>query len=180
MPSGLEYPNSVAYANNSLYVPEGDGNADDQVLVLNSSTGTTITTITGYGSNNFIQPYGVALNQAGTTIFVLDGGSPGVIYAFTSGWVTAGFVTIGGTGSFSGPEGIAVDPSGVTVYVSDAINNQIDEYLYLGSSFTSSPVTQWSTGVENFNTPSGLVLDSSNNLYVADSGNYYIQVYNYI
>src|SRR5208282_469266 len=58
-------------------------------------------------------------------------------------------------------------------YVSDYLNNQVDEYTYNGSSF--SFVTSLTNG---FNGPSGIVLDSSNYLYVADSGNQQIQKYN--
>jgi len=171
MPSGLQYPNGVAYGNNLIYVAEGNGeNSQAQVLVLNANGGVS-TAITQYGTDNFTQPYGVALNQAGTTLFVLDGGSPGVLYAFTSGWLAAGAVTVLGSGSVtSGPEGIAVDSSGTTVFVSDYLNNMIDEYSYSGSSFA---FVQSLTN--NFNGPSGLVTDSFSNLYVADSGNAGIQ-----
>lgn len=170
--NGFAYPNGVAYnsANNSIYVAEG-GDGVSQVQVLTTAGSATYVQY-GYGAVSFTEPYGVALNNAGTTIFVLDGGSPGAIYAFTSSWGTAGSEVIGGANA-SGPEGIAVDPSGVTVYVSDYLNNQVDEYTYNGSSFT--PVATLTNG---FSGPSGLVLDSSNNLYVADSGNQKIDKYN--
>lgn len=172
-PSGIKYPNGVAYNSNSqlIYVAEG-GDTVSQVQVLNTS-GVVQGTITQYGTVNFTEPYGVAFNS-GTT-FVLDGGSPGAVYAFSAA-TTAGAVTIAGAGSLSGPEGIAVDSTGVTVFVSDALNNQIDVYTYSGTSFTA--VTSWTSGVGAFNTPSGLVIDSNNNLYVADSGNEQIQMLN--
>lgn len=176
IPANVLNPNGVAYdlGSGKIYVAE-DG---AQVQVINSSAG-VLHTQTTYGTTSFTEPYGVAISNAGATLFVLDGGTPGAVYAFTSSWGTAGSVSIAGNSvTLSGPEGIAVE-SGVTsyVYVSDTLNRQVDEFSYDGASFF--PVTQWSVGANAvpFNTPSGLALDGSGNLFVADSYLQQIQEY---
>jgi hypothetical protein len=178
VPANIENPNGLAYdsASGHIYIPEDGG----QVQVINT-TSNVLHTQTAYNSVPFVEPYGVALCSGGATIFVLDGGSPGNIYAFDSSWNASGSVSIAGTLlSLSGPEGIAVTQMGLTtyVYVSDALNNQVDEFSYDGSSFTA--VNQWSVGANSvsFNIPSGLAVDGSGDLYVVDSGHQQIQMYN--
>jgi len=86
-----------------------------------------------------------------------------------------------GTGSnarFFLPEGIAIDSSG-NIYVSDVGNHRIRKVTQSGVVTTYAGSTggfQDGTGVSaQFNTPKGIAIDSSGNLYVADSLNYKIR-----
>lgn|GEM_PF-6843498 len=175
---GIKNPNGLAYDSTHQIYYIAEGGAVSQILVLNSS-GVSQFAQTQYNSVPFTEPYGVAVNNGGTTLFVLDGGIPGAVYAFTSttttSWVTAGSVTTGGTVTLSGPEGIAVDSTGVTVFVSDTGNNQIVPFIFSGNSFT--PQTPWTSGTQPFSQPSGITVDSTGNVFVADSGNHIIQKY---
>ncbi len=84
-----------------------------------------------------------------------------------------------GTGSaarFSSPSGIAIDSAG-NVYVADTFNNTIRKITpgAVVSTFAGTPgVTGGMDGTgaaAQFNAPIGLAVDSSDNVYVADSGN---------
>lgn len=84
-----------------------------------------------------------------------------------------------GTGSaarFSSPSGIAIDSAG-NVYVADTFNNTIRKITPGGvvSTFAGTPgVTGGMDGTgaaAQFNAPIGVAVDSSDNVYVADSGN---------
>ena len=84
-----------------------------------------------------------------------------------------------GTGSaarFSSPSGVAIDSAG-NVYVADTFNNTIRKITHGAavSTFVGTPgVTGGMDGTgaaAQFNAPIGVAVDSSDNVYVADSGN---------
>jgi mucin-19 len=130
-------------------------------------------------------PRDIAIDSSGNLYFP----SSNYIYKLTSGGslsVLAGQATAGltnGTGAsaqFNFPKGIAVDSSG-TVYVSDTDNQNIRKItsggqvtVLAGTLIGSAPTTGTSDGTgggARFNTPLGMAVDSSGNLYVADSVN---------
>ncbi len=178
--TGIQYPNGVAVSGATLYVAEGNpsvGVAKVQVFTISGTALSPVTTWTAFGSTNFVEPYGVA--AAGSTIFVLDNGGgsngTGVLYAFDSAGTTLGSIDNYSSASFSFPEGVAVDSTGTTVYVSDTENNKVDQFTFNGTVFT--PQNQWSGGTLNFLEPSGIAVNASGTVYVADSGNEVIQSY---
>jgi sugar lactone lactonase YvrE len=85
----------------------------------------------------------------------------------------------GAAASFNWPAGVAVDGSG-NVYVADQNNNKIRKITPAGvvSTFAGSGAQGHINGpgtVASFTSPSGLALDASGYLYVADAGSYMIR-----
>jgi streptogramin lyase len=88
--------------------------------------------------------------------------------------------TYNSTNTFHMPAGIAVNASGY-VFICDALNNRIQVFSPSGQL-----VTKWgqnggdgSSGYENgsFHYPCGIAINSTGYVYIADSGNYRIQVF---
>ena len=117
--------------------------------------------------------------------------------SFVSKWGSEG----SSNGQFSSPSGIVVGPSG-NVYVVDTSNNRIQEFDSSGSFITKwgsygnvyvadtnshrivkfdsngAVLTKWGSygsGDGQFNSPTGVAVDSSGNVYVADTSNNRIQ-----
>ena len=100
--------------------------------------------------------------------------SPAITTLAGSG--SAGFGDGTGSGaSFKDPSALAVDTVG-NVYVADTQNNRIRKITPAGvvSTLAGSGVAGFSDGKgksASFKSPTGIALDSSGNVYVADSGN---------
>src|SRR4051794_28210806 len=167
-------------------------------------TGQVITTVAGAGGNglgdngpatsaDFTQPSGVAVDQSGN-LYIADHQAHRVRKVNTSGIIT----TLAGTGTagFSGdggpanaamlrdPYGVAVDSSG-NVYISDRANfrirkvtpaGTISTYAGNGTSGFGGDAGQ-ATSASFFN-PTGLAVDNTGNLYIADSANYRVRKIN--
>jgi serine/threonine protein kinase, bacterial len=85
----------------------------------------------------------------------------------------------GNEASFYGPSGVAVDSSG-NVYVADSENNKIRKITPAGvvTTLAGSGVSGSDDGTgiaASFNYPQGVALDSSGNVYVADTGSHKIR-----
>ena len=106
--------------------------------------------------------------------------------SFTSSTVNNGGVS---ANSLDGPEGVALDASG-DLYVADYSNNRVLEYntpltnttadLVFGQdgSFTSNTANNGGVSANSLYFPSGVALDASGNLYVADYSNNRVLEYN--
>ena len=85
-------------------------------------------------------------------------------------------------GEFSSPSGVAID-SKDNLYVADTENNRIQKIqpdgniTSIGSFNLSEKIGYNNFGPGEFNSPSGVAVDSKDNLYVADTGNNRIQVF---
>ena len=158
--------------------------------------GGTVTTIAGTGSLGYVDgpaaaaqfyaPEGSAFDTQGN-LYVADAGNnvirkitPAGVVSTYSGNGTPGFVD-GSTAAnieFNNPTGVAFDASG-NLYVSDRGNNLIRKITPAGvvSSLAGVPIFPNAGYVDatdqlaEFNQPNGLVLDASNNVYVADQAN---------
>lgn len=139
----------------------------------------------GTGSTaRFGFPIGVAMDASGN-VYVADYGTSTIRKITSIGAVSTLAGTayqIGSTDAsgsaarFNAPNNVAVD-SGNNVYVSDSGNNTIRKITSGGvvstvaGSAANSGSTDGTGNAARFNNPNGLAVDSSGNLYVADTGN---------
>jgi DNA-binding beta-propeller fold protein YncE len=96
--------------------------------------------------------------------------------------------TLDGTGTtarFNFPRGIAIDSGGAFLYVSDTSNHTIRKISISGGTVTTLAGTAGIAGHVNgigtgasFDMPTGLTVDSSANIYVADKNNQLIRMIN--
>jgi sugar lactone lactonase YvrE len=132
----------------------------------------------------FDSPSGIAVDGLGN-LYVADTGNNTIRKITSSGVVTtfAGQAGAGGTSdgigpasSFNAPSGLAFDSFG-NLYVADSGNNTIREITPNGAVTTLAGLAgtpgsaDGAVATATFNSPSGVAVDGSGNVYVADSGN---------
>ena len=189
-------PSSVAVdASGNVYV--ADKNSNTIRKVTSSGVVTTLAGLAGIpgsrdgtGSNaRFNNPSGVAVDSSGN-VYVADTYNNIIRKVTPSGVVCtlAGFALNSGStdgltsnARFNFPSGIAVDGSG-NVYVADQNNNTLRKLTPGGLVTTlaglagSSPGSSDGTGsAARFNSPNGLAVDASGNIYVADTDNHTVR-----
>ncbi|PFH04375.1 NHL repeat-containing protein [Collimonas sp. PA-H2] len=140
------------------------------------------------GNARFNQPWGVVLDPAGN-LYVADTGNDTVRKVSPAGLVTTLAGAAGNAGSQDGagsnaqfnlPQGIAID-SAANLYVADTGNNTIRKLTQAGVVSTpagtagNSGSSDGSGQRASFSQPNGIVVDSSGNIRVADSGNQLIR-----
>ena len=143
----------------------------------------------GVGSAaSFQLPMGIAVDGSGI-LFVADWGN-GTIRKITAAGVVTTFAglarshgSVDGTGSaarFSHPSGVAVDGSG-NVFVADSFNHTIRKITAAGVVTTFAGLAgslgsaDGAGSAARFSIPSGLAVDGSGNVFVADSYNHTIR-----
>ena len=174
-------------ASANLYVADKGNNT----IRMITSAG-VVTTLAGSGTlgagdgtgaaASFNNPSGVAVDTSGN-IYVADNGNNEIRKVTSAGVVTtfAGSTTAGsadGTGtaaSFNHPFGIAVDTAG-NIYVADSGNYKIRKITSAGvvTTVTGSGAAGAVDGpaiVATFYTPNSVAVDSSGNIYIADTYN---------
>ncbi|MFD0766156.1 DUF6443 domain-containing protein [Mucilaginibacter lutimaris] len=162
-----------------------------------SSAGQTTTTFAGTGSWGyangpgisaaFALPLAVAIDNSGN-LYVADADNHMIRKISAAGVVSTlagngGAGSANGTGtaaSFNHPAGVAVDGSG-NVYVADQLNHLIRKITPAGvvSTLAGSGTAGSSNGsgaAASFNNPTGLCLDNSGNILVADYANHKIRM----
>jgi len=190
----LSEPNGVALdADGNVYVADTNNN-----LIRKITAAGVVTTLAGSGTGGFADgtgtaasfdgPRGIAVDASGV-VYVADSGNHRIRKISADGEVTTlagsgspGFAndTTGTLASFNNPSGIAVDASGV-VYVADRSNHRIRKISTAGEVTTlagsgSPGFANNNTGtLALFNNPSGIAVDASGVVYVADSDNHSIR-----
>jgi DNA-binding beta-propeller fold protein YncE len=154
------------------------------VTTLAGSAGNSGSTDATGSSARFYEPQGVAVNSAGTLIYVADTWNHTIRQITSAGVVTTLAGSAGSFGSANGagtsaqfyqPQGLAVDGAG-NVYVGDTGNQMIRQITSAGVVTMLAGSTNYgsanATGANaSFWNPQGVALDSATNLYVADSFN---------
>ncbi len=185
-------PKAVAVdVNGNVYVADYYSNKIRKITLAGN-----VTTFAGSGiSGNldgidtaarFNYPTGLAIDTAGN-LYVADYWNHKIRKIDSLGVVTtlAGSGTMGNTdstglaASFNLPFGLTVDKQGF-VYVGDSENNKIRKISPMGivNTIAGNGSSPFSTGSDDgisilarFNGPSGITIDASTNLYVADANN---------
>ncbi|MCX7804926.1 MAG: PKD domain-containing protein [Planctomycetota bacterium] len=178
----------------NIYVADADNNtirmmnAAGQVITVAGRAGFAGSTNGTRGAARFNSPRSVALDSSGN-IYVADTYNNTIRKITPAGVVTTLAGQAGtpgsddGTGSaarFNVPSGVAVD-SGGNVYVADTGNHTVRKITPAGVVTTlagqaGAPGSDDGTGsAARFNLPSGMVVDATGNVYVADESNHTIR-----
>jgi len=185
--------------NRVLFYPAGSTTAT-RVYGQGGSFSTNIANYNGITADSLADPQGLAVDSNGN-LYVADESNNRVLF-YPAGSTTATRV-YGQSGSFTSntwnnggvsanslgePYGLAVDSAG-NLYVGDYQNNRVLFYpsgsttatqVYgQGGSFISSGVNTGGISANSLNQPTGVALDSSGDLYVADIYNNRVLFYPY-
>ena len=190
MPLGVALDSSP---NANVYVADTGNNTIRMITAAGAVTTLAGRAATGGDDGNgidarFNQPAGMTINAAGDVILA-DRGNHTVRKVTPAGDVTTLAGLAGSSGSsdsdqgparFNTPSDVAIDAGG-NIYVADTGNHTIRKITPAGvvttfAGFAGSSGTADGTGsTARFNSPSGLAVDSSGNVYVADTGNHAIR-----
>lgn len=188
-PAGIAMNNSTG----DIYVADTYNNkirkidSSGSVTTLAGDTSNASGSAEGSGSAaSFYLPNGIAVNSSTGDIFVADTSNNKIRKITSGGYVTtfAGSGSVGHddyTGSsatFNLPRGIAIDPTNTYLIVADTGNHMIRKITISGASVSTVAGTAGTAGhtagtgtAAKFDTPTGVAIDSSNNIYVTDSQN---------
>lgn len=188
-PSGLALD-----ANGNLYVADGGTNGvrlvspDGRVTTLAASSGAYPVNASQFGTNQlFYQSSAVAVDGTGN-VYVADAGNNTIRRITPAGAVATiagspGLYGVAdgtnGEARFASPVSLAINAQG-SLFVADALSDTIRELAPAGSNWIVTTVGGVATAAgdadgagssSRFNHPSGVAVDGSGNLYVADTGN---------
>jgi len=188
----FNHPSGVALdASGNIWVADTDNNTVRKITAagaVSTIAGTAGVSGSADGTGTaatFHAPSGIAVDASGN-IYVADTLNDTVRKITAAGAVSTVAGTAGVSGSadgsgaaarFTGPQGLALDGAG-NLYVADAGNHTIRRIALAGGVVTTvagfagaSGLADGSGSQARFNGPTGLALDSSGNLYVADTDN---------
>jgi sugar lactone lactonase YvrE len=169
----------------TLYIADRSNNRIRKISptgIVSTLAGSVAGTANGTGASaEFNLPIGVAVAANGN-VFITDSNNHRIRKITPSGVVTtfagntSGFSDGTGTAAqFNYPEGIAIDASG-NVIVSDSGNHRIRKITPAGvvTTIAGTGVNGYADGLANvakFNAPSGLAIDATGTIYVAEKQN---------
>jgi sugar lactone lactonase YvrE len=181
----FSFPAGIAIdGQGSLFVADHDNHRIRRI-----TSGGQVTTFAGSSSGfdngqgmsaNFNFPRGITIDGSGN-FYVADGGNNSIRKITSTALVSTlagkdvGLAEgVGAAARFNVPRGVAIMPSG-NLYVADAFNHRIRRVT---PASVVSTLTGSTPGFEDgtltsakFNEPSGITIDASGNIYVADSKN---------
>ena len=189
--SGYSLPGGVAIdASGSVYISVSGSNRILKVTQIGNPTITLYfagSGVAGFAEGNSTQallnnPLGICLDSFGS-LFIADSNNHrirktnsgsmwcGTLAGFAQGFADGDTTTA----QFNTPGGVAVDATG-NVYVADKLNHRIRLITPNGivTTIAGSGVAGFADGngsAAQFNNPSGIAVDASGNVYVADKGN---------
>jgi serine/threonine protein kinase/sugar lactone lactonase YvrE len=141
------------------------------------------------GTNaRFNRPTGITVDTLGTVAYVLDSGnnrvrkiiiSTGFVTTITGNGAIGYLDNSADTSKINSPPGIVLDALSENLYIGDSYNNRIRKIslstglvsTFAGSSSMSGLIDSVYPEAAYFYSPSGVAIDSSGNVYVADSWN---------
>ncbi len=187
----FNYPHGVAVdSSGNVYVADTTNQTIRKITsagvvsTLAGSAGLSGSTDGAGTAARFNYPYGVAVDSSGN-VYVADTNNQTIRKITSAGVVSTLAGSAGLSGSTDGaataamfnyPQGVAVDSSG-NVYVADANNQTIRKITSAGVVSTLAGLAGLSGSTDGagtaarFNSPSGIAVDSSGNVYVADTTN---------
>jgi DNA-binding beta-propeller fold protein YncE len=185
--TGLSYPQGIAVDSTSgnIYVADEDATSVYVYPPLESSTGTLneapTATISGLDTG-LSSPEGIALDSS-LNIYVADE-SASSVYVYPPLASSTGLLNETPTATISGsdtglisPYGIALDSTTGKIYVADALATSVFVYPALGQSVglpNEVPLATISGTNTGLSYPQGIALDSSDDIYVADTSSVFV------
>ena len=124
------------------------------------------------GPGKIAKPVGVAVDERGT-VFVADATLKRVFGYAPDGRLA---IAIGREGELQNPSGLAIDRERQQLYVADAKKHQVLCYSSADGSFIRE-IGKRGVASGEFNFPTNLAVDKQGRLYVADTLNFRIQVF---
>ncbi len=187
--------NATADGAGNLYIADFSNNEIREMVISTGAVTLLAGSATGVAgmangtgtAATFNNPPGIVYNPVDGNLYVTDFNNsqirkvtPAGVVTLLAGSTTGATGTTNGTGTaarFNGPNGIAVDAAG-NLYVADQNNNEIRKVttagvvtLFAGSTTGATGTTDGLGTLARFNTPRGVTVDPSGNLYITDSGN---------
>jgi hypothetical protein len=192
--SSLANPTNIAYSSSRLYVTSGNQIYSSQLIFSSTAVTGTFqlfagTSIGGFSNGakaraTFLNPQGLVVGSDGT-VYVADTGNYSIrridantgIVTTLAGTGTASLVDgVGLSAQFLGPTFLALDLQQSNLFVSDStairkINlSTATVSTIAGSELGSSNIVDGIGSVAKFSTAAGIVVDTTNTVYVIDSG----------
>ncbi|HKB09031.1 MAG TPA: 6-bladed beta-propeller, partial [Vicinamibacterales bacterium] len=132
----------------------------------------TVTFVGEKGPMKIVKPIGVAIDSAGI-VFVADATLKRVVGFRADGSVA---IAIGHDGELQNPSGLAIDRGRALLYVADAKKHQVLCYASTDGRFVRT-IGKRGTEQGEFNFPTNLSVDHAGRLYVTDTLNFRVQIF---